>query len=338
MGKTDSMQRPPTDIVEPEMLDALRERLRPGQPALPLDAFIDCALYHPRLGYYMQDKARVGRTEHADFYTAASLGPLFTRLVIDAIDSLASTPLEKLNFVELGPESSAGLLGCLDQIPFADYIQIRPGEPLDIPPSSVVFSNELFDAQPFRRFKRQGKAWMEAHVQMDGNRLSEVYLEPVRSLPDLPKKAPENYIIDWPSGAHALLDQIGQKPWRGLFIAFDYGLDRETVFADRPEGTGRTYSGHTMGHDLLDSPGKRDITCHLLWDELQAILERCQFQHVQLQRQEAFLMHHASSTISHIIEASPPGFSRQKQTLMELLHPDNMGHKFQVLHARRGEI
>ena len=332
------MQRPSSHIVQPEMLDALRQRLKPGQQALPLDACIDCALYHPRLGYYMQDKARVGRSGHADFYTAASLGPLFTRLVIDAIGSLANTPLGKLVFVELGPESPAGLLGCLNEIPFADAIQIRPGEPLDIPNNSVVFSNELFDAQPFRRFKRKGKTWLEAHVRIEGNRLSEIYLEPVRSLPPLPKKAPDNYLIDWPSGAHGLLDRIVQQPWRGLFIAFDYGLDRETTFANRPQGTGRTYSAHSMGDDLLDSPGMRDITCHLIWDELQAILERCQFHHIQLQRQEAFLMHHASRSISHIIEACPPGFSREKQTLMELLHPDNMGHKFQVLHARRGEI
>ena len=37
-------------------------------------------------------------------------------------------------------------------------------------------------------------------------------------------------------------------------------------------------------------------------------------------------------------EDGPQGFSPSKQTLMELLHPANMGHKFQVLSAFRRQI
>jgi SAM-dependent MidA family methyltransferase len=134
------------------------------------------------------------------------------------------------------------------------------------------------------------------------------------------------------------MEKICQSPWGGLFIAFDYGLERDTVFNARPQGTGRTYAGHQMGAHLLENPGERDITCHLIWEELQEILTHWEFTDIHLQRQEAFFMHHAGDAINRMIEAAPPGFSREKQTLMQLLHPDNMGHKFQVLHARRGEF
>jgi SAM-dependent MidA family methyltransferase len=304
---------------------------------IPLEQYIQCALYHPRIGYYMRHGERVGRSPDTDFYTASSIKGLFPRLVLESIRSLLDEPLSEYVFVEAGPESAGGILGNLPDHPFKDICLIRPGDPFEIPEKAIVFSNELFDAQPFRRFVRHAGSWMEAGVDIRDGSLASTLLE-AENLPELPEDAPEGYTIDWPQRANNLLREIAGKSWRGLFIAFDYGLDRRTLFTERPEGTGRTYSSHTMGSDLLDRPGEIDITCHVVWDVMESILTENRFQNVELSRQESFFMHYSQTAISEILEASPPGFSPQKQSLMELLNPGNMGHLFQVLSARRNDF
>jgi SAM-dependent MidA family methyltransferase len=309
----------------------------PEGKGIPLEQYIQCALYHPEIGYYMHHGERVGRSPQTDFYTSSSIKGLFPRLVLEAVRSLLDEPLSDYVFVEAGPESAGGILGNYPDHPFKDIRLIRPGDPFDIPDQAIVFSNELFDAQPFRRFVWHESKWREAGVAIHDGSLENTLLDP-ENLPELPADAPEGYTIDWPQRANSLLGEIAGKSWRGLFIAFDYGLDRRTLFTERPEGTGRTYSRHTMGSNLLERPGEIDITCHVVWDVMESILREHGFENVELSRQESFFMRHSQSAIGDILEASPIGFSPQKQSLMELLNPGNMGHLFQVLSARRNEF
>ncbi|MGC9449876.1 MAG: SAM-dependent methyltransferase [Oceanipulchritudo sp.] len=315
---------------------ALHRRLEAGSDFLYLDRYIECVLYDPEAGYYRRARERVGYRAGTDFYTASSLGEVFSHLVLASVRSLCPAPLRDHAFVEAGPESETGILGGIPESPFREHRMILPGETIEIPDKAVFFSNELFDAQPFRRFIRSGGAWSEIGVRLRDTTLQPVALRPREPFPSLPGNLPDGYTIDWPSGAHALLEQICRPDWKGLFLAFDYGLGRETVFRERPEGTGRTYAGHTMGIDFLQDAGQRDITCHMIWEEMEEILRRHRFTRISLEWQESFFMHHARPVIREILEAAPAGFSPAKQTLMELLHPDNMGHKFQVLSAIRG--
>lgn len=324
-------------VISPEILEALKQRLGPQGDTLRLDCFIDCVLYDPAAGYYRKQAERVGRSRSADFYTASSLGEVFSRLILCAIQQLCDGPLEEFSFVEAGPEAEGGILRFIENHPFKELHLVRPGDPFEIPPKAVVFSNELFDAQPFRRLVFTDGRWMEMGVRIEGRQAGWTLLETADIPAHLPQAAAEGYLIDWPSGAHALLESICSKPWQGLFLAFDYGLGRQTVLHERPQGTGRTYSEHKMGSNLLHNPGQTDITCHLIWEELEAILAKHRFEDTSVIRQEAFLMRHSGKVIQDILENSPPGLSRQKQTLMELLHPENMGHKFQALSAIRRE-
>jgi SAM-dependent MidA family methyltransferase len=332
------VKRPECSPLDPEILSMLRNLPSTDEGCVMLEDYIQAVLYDPVQGYYQRPKQRVGHRKGTDFYTASSLGPLFSKLVIAGISSLTGGPLENYVLVELGPESPGGILGNLETSPFGDHHLIRPGDPIEIPPKAIVFSNELFDAQPFRRFVRRDDRWKEMAVSLSEDRLSWREVAPAEPLPPLPDKISEGYVIDWPGRAHALMDSICRQSWEGLFMAFDYGLDRSTVFTERPEGTGRTYTAHRMGHDLLENPGHIDITCHLIWEELEALLRASAFEKVRVQRQEAFFMQYGQAVIKKALEGAAGEFSREKQTLMELLHPDNMGHKFQVLSGRRGDF
>ena len=255
------------------------------------------------------------------------------------MEDLLEDTLSDFAFVELGPESPQGILGSIDDTPpFREHHLFRPGNSIQIPDKAVVFSNELFDAQPFKRYIKTDSGWKETGVAVTGDQLSYCMMEPTEIPDGLPDAAPEGYRIDWPLHAHRLLDEICSQKWEGLFLAFDYGLDRSIVFTQRPEGTGRTYQQHQLGSDLLSNPGFTDITCHLIWDEMEDRLKAQGFGRIEVTRQEAFFMNRAHKQIQSVMESSPAGFSKDKQTLMELLHPGNMGHKFQVLCATRGEF
>lgn len=338
-----SSTNPPDTLMDSfsyEMGAALRRRADPVTDLIALPHFIETALYEPTLGYYRQaSRKRVGREPDSDFYTAASLGEVFGRLVLEAaLNCLPFAPQETV-FVEFGPESSAGVLGTLPT-PFKEIRLVRPSEDIDIPSPAVLFSNELFDAQPFRRFRFDGQAWQEAFVrilpQRSGPPLYEwAYAPPAPDAPKLPANASIGYTVDWPSGALHLLQRLCSPAWEGLFLAFDYGLPLETILHDRPSGTARAYSRHRIEGDILASPGTRDITIHVAWDVLKATLRQQGFDEPDLLRQEAFFMGHAPATIGEIVRSHPAAFSAQRLTLMELLHPNNLGSRFQVLHARR---
>lgn len=319
-----------------EMRAALEGLADPETGHIRLPDFVRCVLYDPHVGYYCRARQRVGREHAADFYTAASLGTVFRELMLEAVVSGLPDAPENYTFVELGPESHGGIIGTGSPHPFKEVRLIRPNEPLEIPDKAVVFSNELFDAQPFQRFVWNGHAWQEAAVRLSEAGVSWTFIAP-SDLPEcFPADLPAPSLIDWPSGAHELMERICESRWSGLFVACDYGLDRQVVLRERPAGTARTYRQHQTGADLLRAPGECDITHHIIWDELESRMARHGFHDIALRRQESFFVHRAPQTIARILANSAQEFSRHKQTLMELLHPHHMGAKFQVLSARRG--
>ncbi|MCC5840091.1 MAG: SAM-dependent methyltransferase [Opitutales bacterium] len=322
------------------MLAALRKRAN-GSDLLSFETFMEVALYAPAIGYYRRPKTRVAYADTADFYTNSSLRSVFAPLVKAAAIALlpeGSAPGE-YTFVEFGSEPGQPLLA--DPAPFLACAtrDLAADSDTPLPARSVVFSNELFDAQPFRRFRMTPAGWREIGVRIAEDRLCEVALEPQEAgkpLPDaLPAQAPEGYTVDWPEAAGNLLQSICDQNWEGLFIAFDYGLDEETLLHERPGGTARAYSRHRQHNDLLASPGKQDLTCHVNWTRLAEALNKRSFQAVSLRRQEAFFMQHAAAAISQIVEKADPGVDRDRQRLKELLHPHYFGSRFQVLHGYR---
>jgi len=90
-----------------------------------------------------------------------------------------------------------------------------------------------------------------------------------------------------------------------------------------------------MGSDLLARPGKQDITGHVCWDWLEDGLVRAGFGETRVDSQESFFMTHANEALAAITKAEASSFSPRKRMVMQLLHPANMGQKFQALHALR---
>jgi SAM-dependent MidA family methyltransferase len=297
--------------------------------------FMELALYAPDVGYYRRPQPRVGYAPGTDFFTASTSGTVFGELVCAAcVQLLGERDPKAHTFVEIGAEPSGGVLGGVSH-PFGATRVIGVGEPIELTGACVVFSNELFDAQPLRRFRFRAGAWRELGVRLDGEVLTEVEL-PRPLLPAvLPVTSIEGYTIDAPLAAVDLAERIAAQPWTGAFVAFDYGKSWPELVEAAPGGTARAYHRHTQTNDLLARPGEQDLTGHVCWDWLAAALERNGFRQTQVETQEAFFIRRAESYLAPAIAADAARFTPRKQSLLQLLHGSHLGQKFQVLHGLR---
>lgn len=303
---------------------------------MPFAQFMELALYHPEVGYYQRDRRRVGYDRGTDFYTASTSGPVFGELVVAAcLHLLGARDPSTFTFIEIGAESATGVLTDVSQ-PFFAARALRLGEPLSLTGDCIVFSNELFDAQPCRRFVRTAHGWRELGVALRENTLREVVLDHPVLEEFLPAEAPIGYILDAPRAAAELATHLAAQPWQGLFVAFDYGKSWPELSEATPYGTTRAYFQHTQSNDLLGRPGEQDLTCHICWDWIADALARHGFAAPRIVSQEAFFVEHAAGYLAATMAAEAERLSPRKLSLLQLLHPTHLGQKFQVLSALRG--
>jgi len=328
-----SSASPTTPAASPEFLAIFRAQAD-AAGAMTFARFVELALYDPAVGYYRRERPRVGYAPGTDFFTASTSGPIFGELIAAAgVTLLGGRDAREFAFVEIGAEAAGGVLASAAH-PFRTTRTIGVGEPVELAGPCVVFSNELFDAQPFHRFVFRRGAWRELGVALRGGALAEVELPAATSAP-LPATAPEGYVLDAPLAAAALAERIAAQPWTGLFLACDYGKSWRELTEAAPAGTARAYFRHTRSNELLARPGEQDLTCHVCWDWLADALARHGFGSPAVESQEAFFIHHAADLIAATSAAEAARFSQKKLALLQLLHPAHLGQKFQVLHASR---
>jgi SAM-dependent MidA family methyltransferase len=302
--------------------------------------YIDIALYHPNYGYYTAKADRVGRQIGADFYTAESLGSVFSELVVAGALKLLDSDAGQATFMEIAAEPEKALLQNMPDHPFKDAKTIRLGDPIQAESTVVIFANEWLDALPFHRLLFTNGKWRERGVEMQDGALREVLLSELSAplaaeASRLPEKAPEGYQFDWPLDSEKALDQLLQQNWQGLLLLFDYGKPWQELLQNCPSGTARTYQKHKPGTDLLQNPGLADITCDVCWTALEDLCTSAGLKEISLESQEAFFVQRAASAAEAIVRESAGQFSPRRQTLTELIHPAHMGRKFQVLSALR---
>lgn len=324
----------PASPLPPAFLAAFRARAD-AAGVMSFAAFMELALYHPEFGYYRRPHRRIGRQPGTDFYTATSAGPVFGELIAAAASQLlgGQNPGD-YEFIEIGAEPGAGVLHGVSH-PFARSQALGVGDEINLKGRLVVFSNELFDAQPFNRYVYRAGAWRELGVKLTDATLVETILPPAPTPVELPANATEGYVIDAPLAASDLMRRIASQPWHGLLIACDYGKTWREITGSLPAGTARAYHQHRQSNDLLARPGEQDLTCHVCWDWLARELTAQGFQLPQVESQESFFVRHAAHHLQTVIAAEAATLSQRKLAITQLIHPTHLGHKFQVLHALR---
>jgi len=320
--------------------EILRSRAEKFGGKVSFRDFSEIALFDPKFGYYRKNSTRVGRSAGTDFYTAASLGEIFGKLVRSAAETLLGGN-DSLNFslVEIGAEPRQTHFDAQRKF-FKETQTIRIGEAIEIDGNAVVVANELLDAQPFYRLVSLAGTWREIGVEenpSEHNDWRETLLENFSSeeIANFAQKtrvpADDGWHLDISLDAEYLLKKILSGNWRGVAIFFDYGKTLADCLDAFPEGTARAYFRHTQTNALTRTPGEQDLTCHVLWDRLAKVFEECGFRAEKPMRQESFFMKFSLPEIEKIVAGTSPKSARERGVLTELIHPAKMGHAFQVL-------
>ncbi len=297
--------------------------------------FISFCLFDSEFGYYVKPKLRVGK-KGADFYTASSLKrKVFGKL----LNACAENILKSKNYdatlfekIEIGAEP--------DSCALKSAKVLRLGDELVLPPSAVVFSNELLDSRPFSRFKFIDGKWAKAHLKFDSPSFPprEIFIEAGESESALlrkyfPKAEVQGFRVDFSFDACGLLKKLCLQNWRGILLFADYFRTAEEI-SILPNGTARTYFRHTQGADFFSKVGNSDITFSPCSDVLRDIALECGFSEAFAASQEEFFIKYAGEEIKEIA-SSPDAFSPDKRELVQLLSPAHMGACFRILCAAR---
>jgi SAM-dependent MidA family methyltransferase len=128
--------------------------------------------------------------------------------------------------------------------------------------------------------------------------------------------------------------QIAAAMDTGILIAIDYGYTRAEQLAGRHRSTLMTYRRHSAGANPYEAPGEQDITAHVNFTALAAVLPNPR----PLLTQSQFLLGIGQSTqFADAFEDCRLPQERAKVALQlkHLITPTGMGESFQVLLAAK---
>jgi SAM-dependent MidA family methyltransferase len=341
--------------------DRLRERIRREGPISFLD-FMEAALYGP--GGYYASGARIG--EPGDFVTSPHVSPAFARALANRFRDDARFLEAPLDFVEAGAGSGAFLddfarhiraeapeiagrlrLTAIERSPVAREALERRGiapEPRilgdagDLGAASVtgwIFSNELYDALPVARVAgKKGGGIEELRVALQGDRFAWVTAP---APPDYGEylarfgvALEEGQVAEIRPAAAGIHRRLARALARGRLVAFDYGHRTRALFhpVARRFGTLAVHSRGRRGGDPLESPGARDLTAHVHWDDLAAAGESEGLTTAGIFRQGRYLAE--SGVMDHARD------EHEKWRAFRLIDPEGMGEELSVLVQSKG--
>jgi SAM-dependent MidA family methyltransferase len=296
-------QEPPLQTKTSQMA-ALLHRQCLASGGISFAEFMAQALYHPRFGYYMMPRDRIGKL--GDFFTSSSVNALFGHLVARQLSQMAELlPGDPFQIVEQGAGEghlAHDILDALAQTKPEIYAQLtytlieisqnnreRQAKNLDAHKSKVVWkdeadwlitsgcflSNELVDAFPVHVVEKHSGTLKEVFVtSREGG-----FTEELRAIAD---PTLEEYFtwLGWGPvegnraeanlKAPAWMRQIGQRIKRGFVMTIDYGYPAQELYAPhRRTGTLMCYHRHQADDNPYERVGEKDITAHVDFTALQ---------------------------------------------------------------------
>jgi len=224
---------------------------------------------------------------------------------------------------------------------------VATGEIPSAIPAGCIFSNELLDALPTHRVAMKEGALRETYVDVDvdGNEFIELLRDP--STPKLGEYFQEQGIAlqeGW-QGEVCLdvcewIENAGRALQRGFVLSIDYGHEARALYDERHNrGTLLAYRNHVVTENILDAPGEQDLTSHVNFTAVDLWGRRASLVRTGLVTQSQFLV--ALGRGNEFADLYEPGQTemeklRARLLLKNLIHPEGLGEKFQVLIQHKG--
>ncbi|MGE0100058.1 MAG: class I SAM-dependent methyltransferase [Hydrogenophaga sp.] len=320
---------------------------------LPFNRFMALALYEPGLGYYANEAPKFGHLpqDGSDFVTAPELTPLFGHaLARQVAQALAATGTEEV--WEFGAGSGAlarqvlDALAVLGQAP-ARYtivdlsgslrerqratLQAHAGRVhwVDALPErlhGVVLGNEVLDAMPVQLLARQGGAWFERGVVLDGAGQLAWADRPTELRPPLGVTGEHDYLTEIHPQAEAFVRTLADRLERGAAFLLDYGFpEAEYYHPQRTMGTLICHRGHRSDSEPLADVGMKDITAHVNFTGVALAAQEAGLDVIGYTSQGRFLLN------CGLLDLAARADVRQNVMMQKLLNEHEMGELFKVL-------
>ena len=333
--------------------------------SIPLDQFINIALYNKKFGYYMK-KNPFGKK--GDFITSPLISDLFAEML--AVWCVAfwehiGKP-NKILLVELGPGDGSlckvllraskqfksfynsleiNLLEISDKLKAIQKTKINNKKVKwikkirEINYGPVIFlGNEFFDALPIKQIYKKKKLFFEKYVTLSNDD---------KKIKFLNRKANDNLIkrirdlnlisigntIEYPIEALKFLEAIAKKinKFEGGLLTFDYGYTIK-----KNQNTLQSVKKHKY-LDLFFKPGYSDITSHINFKLFHEILNKNNLDVKKITKQSEFLKKIGILERANILSKKMTFKAKANMfyRLKRLLDPKEMGDLFKVIFAQK---
>ncbi|WP_162845185.1 class I SAM-dependent methyltransferase [Hydromonas duriensis] len=289
-----------------QLMSVIHTLIHQAHGWLPFDAYMNAALYTPRLGYYASETSPFSAlAADGDFITAPLLSPEFGaciaeqalevfervgvaqilevgagtgRLAADILTHLHNRGVQ-VNYAIL---ELSGTLRAQQQATLADAgvhlsHQVRWLDALPEDYEGFIIGNEVLDAMPVELIGVQAGQWFERGVTADAQGLEYVD-RPTDKRLTMPKEwltALEDSGATYVSETHcqqlAFIESLGACLKKGVVLMLDYGFPaHEFYHPQRNTGTLMCHIQHVAHDDALYCPGVQDITAHVNFSALKS--------------------------------------------------------------------
>ncbi|MFD1423603.1 class I SAM-dependent methyltransferase [Laceyella tengchongensis] len=360
-------------MTQPLLNEIFAEIERSPHQAIPFSRYMQLALYHPEWGYYQTNRTKLGK--EGDFFTNAHVGTVMGRVLGRLFRRMVAMTGNEEEWVLV--EMGAGDGRLMEQVAnewlaqggkpdklHAYLVETSPyhrrlqQERLSLHPVSFhwsrrleevprakysfLYTNELVDAFPVHRIKKEGGAIWEAYVSKGKNGcLSECWF-PLKESDDPAvwergRLLAEGQIAEVSVAAREWLSEVAGWLEKGMLLTIDYGGETEELLARR-EGTLRAYREHRLWTDLYHTPGEMDLTAHVDFTLLRLWGAQLGLRTFACLSQAEFLLRAGVLDLLPATPARDPFSAEAKQAraVTHLIHPQGMGERFRVLLQGKG--
>ena len=333
--------------------------------SIPLDKFINIALYDKNSGYYMKSNP-FGKS--GDFITSPLISKLFSEMIalwcisfweylgkpkkISIIElgpgegSLCSDLLETFkNFKEFYKSLDIGLLEISSKLKKIQNNKICNkkvrwiNKISEIKNGPVIFlGNEFFDSLPIKQIYKKQNLILEKHIALSNDkkrfkflykRINKKFIKynEILNLSSIKK------VVEYPIDAIKYLSDISKKidKFDGALLIFDYGY-----FAEGNKSTLQSVKNHKY-KDIFSEIGYSDITSHIDFKLFDKILKKNNLEVKKLTNQNEFLQKMGIIERANMLSKKMTFKSKANlyYRLKRLLNPNEMGELFKVLFAHK---
>tara|TARA_B100000029_G_scaffold205554_1_gene203426 strand:+ start:513 stop:1577 length:1065 start_codon:yes stop_codon:yes gene_type:complete len=346
-----------------EIINFLKEK-----KSIPLDQFINFALYNKKFGYYMK-KNPFGK--EGDFITSPLISELFGEMLTVwcvAFWEHIGKP-NKILLVELGPGDGSlckdllktakqfknfynsleiNLLEVSNKLKKIQKIKINSKKVRwikkikEINYGPIIFlGNEFFDALPIKQIHKRKKLFFEKYVTLSSDNKKIKFLNRkandnlIKRIQDLNLVSVGN-TIEYPIEALKFLKAISKKinKFEGGLLTFDYGYTIK-----KNQNTLQAIKKHKYLNPIY-KPGNSDITSHVNFKLFKEILKKNNLDVKKITEQSEFLKKIGILERANILSKKMTFKEKANMfyRLKRLLNPQEMGDLFKVIFAQKKGI